>query len=55
MAYNPLDDKGYTKIRKGDRVSVTGEMDFDLFEGCELMARSVIVLRKAKPEDSGSR
>lgn len=44
MAYNPLDDEGYQKIEVGDRVSVTGQIDDDLFEGRELVADSVITL-----------
>ncbi|WP_462320985.1 hypothetical protein [Halochromatium sp.] len=44
MAYNPLDDQGYQKIEVGDRVSVTGQIDDDLFEGRELVADSVVTL-----------
>jgi uncharacterized protein YdeI (BOF family) len=44
MAYNPLDDEGYQKIQEGQRVSVTGEMDTDLFEGRELEASSIITI-----------
>lgn len=44
MAYDPLDDEGYQKIQKGDRVRVHGRMDTDLFEGRELEASSVIEL-----------
>lgn len=44
MPYNPLDDEGYQKIEVGDRVSVTGQMDDDLFEGRELEADSVVTL-----------
>jgi hypothetical protein len=44
MPYNPLDDKGYQRIEVGDRVSVAGRMDDDLFEGRELEADSVITL-----------
>ncbi|MBK5938276.1 hypothetical protein [Halochromatium roseum] len=44
MAYNPLDDEGYQKIEVGDRVSVTGQIDNDLFEGRELVADSVVTL-----------
>ncbi|MEA1052117.1 hypothetical protein U5801_20235 [Lamprobacter modestohalophilus] len=44
MAYNPLDDEGYQKIEVGDRVSVTGQIDDDLFEGRELVADSVVTL-----------
>ncbi len=35
MSYNPLDAEGYQKIDVGDRVKVIGEMDVNLFEGCE--------------------
>lgn len=44
MAYNPLDDEGYQQIDVGDRVSVTGQMDDDLFEGREFVADSVVTL-----------
>jgi uncharacterized protein YdeI (BOF family) len=44
MPYDPLDDEGYQKIRAGDYVRVTGEMDTDLFEGRELEARTVVKL-----------
>lgn len=49
MPYNPLDDIGYQKIRVGDRVSVTGRMDFDFFEvegRRELVADSVVTLSR---------
>jgi hypothetical protein len=44
MPYNPLDDEGYQKVDVGDRVSVTGTMDYDLFEGRELVADSLVIL-----------
>jgi uncharacterized protein YdeI (BOF family) len=44
MPYNPLDDEGYQRIELGDRVSVTGEIDDDLFEGRELVADSIVTL-----------
>jgi uncharacterized protein YdeI (BOF family) len=45
MAYNPLDDIGYQQIEVGDRVSVTGRMDTDIFEAeREFVAESVITL-----------
>ena len=44
MSYNPLDDEGYQKIEVGDLVSVTGQIDDDLFEGRELVADSVVTL-----------
>jgi uncharacterized protein YdeI (BOF family) len=47
MSYNPLDDEGYQKIEKGDRVSVTGQIDDDLFDGRVLVADSVVPLSDA--------
>lgn len=47
LADNPLDDEGYQKIEVGDRVSVAGSMDDDLFEGRELVATSVVTLSRA--------
>jgi uncharacterized protein YdeI (BOF family) len=44
MPYNPLDDVGYQKVDVGDRVSVTGTMDYDLFEGRELVADSLVII-----------
>jgi uncharacterized protein YdeI (BOF family) len=44
MPYDPLDDRGYQKVRAGDRVSVRGEMDYDLFEGREFVAESIVTL-----------
>jgi len=44
MPYNPLDDKGYQKLQKGDRVRVGGHMEDDFLEGRELMADSVVTL-----------
>lgn len=46
MDSDPLDDQGYLKIRTGDRVSVFGQIDVDLFEGRRLEADSVIKLYK---------
>lgn len=47
LGYNPLDDYGYQKIEKGDRVSVMGDIDHDFFEGRVLEADSVITLDDA--------
>jgi uncharacterized protein YdeI (BOF family) len=44
MDYNPLDDEGYQKIELGDRVSIAGKLDYDLFEGRELEADSIVEL-----------
>ncbi len=55
MPYNPMDDEGYQKIRVGDRVSVTGDIDTDWWEKRELMAESVVTLKDAsKKSDSDS-
>ena len=44
MAYDPLDDQGYQRIRVGDYVKVSGTMDDSFFEGRELVAESVVKL-----------
>lgn len=45
MAYDPLDDEGYQKIRPGDVVRASGRLDEDdLFEGRALEAESIITL-----------
>ncbi|WP_299381096.1 hypothetical protein [uncultured Kiloniella sp.] len=48
MSYNPLDDKGYQRIKKGDTVYVSGEMDKDFFDENEIEADHVVTLYKAK-------
>ena len=45
MSYNPLDDAGLQKIRKGDRVAVTGKIEDGLFEMQEIRAESILSLR----------
>ena len=44
LGYDPLDDEGYQTIEVGDRVTVTGEMDYDFLEGRELVASSITTL-----------
>ncbi|MFP4521707.1 MAG: hypothetical protein ACLFQK_06130 [Fibrobacterota bacterium] len=51
MVYNPMDKFGFQKIEKGDIVSVSGNMDFDVLEQKELMAESIVTLI----EDEGIR
>lgn len=46
MAYNPVDDKGFQKVDKGDLVSVTGDMEDDFVESMELMADTVVTLEE---------
>jgi uncharacterized protein YdeI (BOF family) len=46
MPYNPLDDKGYQKIKVGDFVQITGQLDVDFFEKMEVMAETVTTLFK---------
>ena len=46
MPYDPLDDEGYQKIRKGQRVSVSGDVDIDLFEGRVFEADAIVTLEK---------
>lgn len=44
MENNLMDDLGFQKIEKGDRVSVTGELEVDSFENREIMAKTIITL-----------
>ncbi|HKJ02413.1 MAG TPA: hypothetical protein VJ997_08160 [Longimicrobiales bacterium] len=44
MSYNPLDDLGYQRVDVGDRVSVTGTMDYEFWDGRELTADLLITL-----------
>lgn len=48
MAYNPLDDKGYQQIDKGDRIYVSGEVDLNVFDENELSASAITVLVEDK-------
>ncbi|GAB3032143.1 hypothetical protein [Bowmanella dokdonensis] len=53
MIYNPLDNKGFQKLNKGDYVQVVGELDIDVFENNELMASVVTTLHKDKTKKNG--
>lgn len=53
MAKNPMKQPGAQKIEKGDRVSVAGVIDRDLFEQRELMASSIVTLTNAKQQGTG--
>jgi uncharacterized protein YdeI (BOF family) len=44
MPYNPLDDAGYQQIEKEDWVTVSGDIDTDIFEEREIMAESIVTL-----------
>ena len=46
MAYDPLDDIGYQKVEEGDYVSVTGEVDYDFFDGRHLNAERITTLHE---------
>lgn len=46
LSYNPLDNEGYQKLKPGDYVQVSGEIDADFFEKAEIMADSVTTLVK---------
>lgn len=50
LGYNPLDDLGYQRLEKGDRVSVSGALDNDFLEGLVFEADSVITLSDASRE-----
>lgn len=42
LGYNPMDNIGYPKIEKGDFVSVSGELDTNLFTKNEITAQNII-------------
>lgn len=44
MLYNPMDDKGYQRVDKGDLLSVAGQMDYDFWEHRELKADRIVIL-----------
>lgn len=45
LGYNPLDDEGYLKLDKGDRVTVYGDLDYDVFDGREISAEALVELQ----------
>jgi uncharacterized protein YdeI (BOF family) len=47
MPYDPLDEEGYQKIEVGDYVSVSGELNYGLFERRVLTAHTVTTLFKS--------
>ena len=49
MIFNPLDDQGFLKIRKGDRVKVHAEMEKGFFEDRELHATGIIKMSRETP------
>lgn len=44
LPYDPLDDEGYQQLEPGDRVSVHGDVDVDVFTQSDLYADSLITL-----------
>ena len=48
MPYNPVDDKGFQKLKEGDRVSVSGNLDYEFFEGRVFDAETIITLMDKK-------
>jgi uncharacterized protein YdeI (BOF family) len=44
MSYNPMDNLGFQRISKGDRVRASGRVDYDVFEKRKIMADSIITL-----------
>jgi len=45
LAYSPLDNVGFQQVEPGDRVSVTGIIDREFFDGPELVADLVVTLQ----------
>ena len=48
LGYNPLDDKGYQRIDKGDTVTVVGTLDIDFFDDKKLVADDITKLMQKK-------
>ena len=48
MKYNPVDDEGFQKIKKGDFVSVAGDLKIDTFDKREILAETVVTLSKSE-------
>lgn len=44
MPYNPLDNKGFQQLDEGDIVTVSGDLDIDLFKRNELTAQIITTL-----------
>ncbi|WP_404361646.1 NirD/YgiW/YdeI family stress tolerance protein [Marinobacter sp.] len=44
LPYNPLDDRGFQQLDLGDTVTVTGNMESDIFDRMELVAESIVTL-----------
>lgn len=44
MSYNPMDEQGFQKIRKGDLVSVVGVIQSDLYRDREVHASNIVTL-----------
>ncbi len=44
LPYDPFDDEGFHQLYLGNRVSVTGTMGADFFEGERLQAKSIVSL-----------
>lgn len=45
LGYNPVDDQGYLRLDVGDRVTVFGDLDRDVFDNRELSAETIIKLQ----------
>ena len=46
MVYNPLDDEGTQRVKPGDVVSVYGTLDHNFLEGREILASSIVTIKK---------
>ena len=44
LGYNPLDDEGFLKIEKGDRVTAYGDLILDVFANREVSAEALVKL-----------
>jgi len=54
MSYNPLDNDGFQQIDKGDRISITGQMDPAFFGNREFNAQSITTLSEDSKKQQNS-
>lgn len=54
MQYNPMDDAGYQKIKKGDIVSVNADLAIDTFKKREVVADRIVTLDSSGKKSGSS-
>lgn len=55
MGYNPLDNRGFQRIDKGEKVSVNGRLNPDFSKNREMIADSIIMLERDTVKNKSDR